>query len=95
MKDVLAITTLAYADAPGQAGKFAFALAQLTGAHLTALITEIEPDLGMIEPDLTQREGNIAEQRSTKDRLARTIDLIQDAARLANVTCTVLAEHRS
>jgi len=95
MKDVLAITTLAYADAPGQAGKFAFALAQLTGAHLTALITENEPDLGVIKPDLIQGEGKIAEQLSTKGRLARTIELIQAAARRANVTCTVLEEHRS
>src|SRR6185312_9223125 len=92
MKDVLVVAT---PNAAGHASKFAFALAQLTEAHVTALITEIEPDFGMIEPDLRQDEDKIAEQRSTKERLARTIDLIQDAARRAKVTCTVMAECRS
>lgn len=95
MKDVLAITTPAYANALGQASKFAFALAQLTGAHVTTLITEIEPEPGMIKPDLMLGEGKVAEQLSTKERLARTIELVQGAARRANVTCTVLAEHSS
>lgn len=93
MKDVLAIVTLAYANAPRQACNFAFALAQLTDAHVTTLITELEPDPGMIEPDLMQGDGKVAEQLSTKERLARTIELVQGAARQANVTCTVLVEH--
>ena len=39
-----------------------------------------------------QGNGEVAEQLPTKERLARTIELAQGAAKRAKVTCTVLAE---
>lgn len=56
MKDVLAIITPVYADTLGQAANYAFAVAGLSGAYVTALITEIEPDslAHMSDPDLMQ-----------------------------------------
>jgi nucleotide-binding universal stress UspA family protein len=97
MKDVLAIITPVYSDALGQAAHYAFALAGLSGAHVTILITEIVPDspARMSEPDLMQAGVEVAEPPSTKERVARTIALVQGAATRANVACTVLSEPRS
>ena len=97
MKDVLAIITPVCGEALGQAADYAFALARLDGAHVTALITEIEPDspAWMSEPDLRQGVGGVAEPPSTNERVTRTIALVQGAARRANVACTLLSEARS
>jgi nucleotide-binding universal stress UspA family protein len=93
MKDVLAIITPVYADSLGQAANYAFAVARLSGAYVTALITEIEPDSSnhMSVPDLTQGGVEATEPPSTRERVAHTIELVQDAARRANVACTVLS----
>ena len=60
MKDVLAIITPAYANAFGEAANYAFVLAGLFEAHVTVLITEIEPDAPapMSAPDLMQGGGD-------------------------------------
>ncbi|WOH53273.1 universal stress protein [Bradyrhizobium sp. sBnM-33] len=93
MKDVLLITTPVYTNAPGQATNYACALARLVGAHVTAWITEIESDpaTGMIEPDLMQVGDEVAEQLA-KECVPRTVELVQDAASRAGVTCTVVAQ---
>jgi nucleotide-binding universal stress UspA family protein len=97
MKDLLAIIKPAYADALGQAADYAFAMARLNGAHVTALITEMESDspVRMSQPDLMQGEAEAVEPPSTKERVARTIALVQGTARRANVACTVLTESSS
>ena len=97
MKDILAITTPVFAEAPEPATEYAFALAALREAHVTALITEIEPDspARMIEPDLMQGGGKVAKPLITKERVARTVEFIHAAASRADVACTVIAEPRS
>src|SRR6516162_531448 len=97
MKDVLAIITPAYANAFGEAANYAFVLAGLFEAHVTVLITEIEPDAPapMSAPDLMQGGGEVAGPTSTNEGVARTMELVQGAARRVNVACTVLSEPRS
>jgi nucleotide-binding universal stress UspA family protein len=95
MKDVLAIITPVYTDALEQGASYAFALGDLGGAHVAALITEIESVARMIEPDLMQGGAEIAEPPSARERLARTIELVQNAAKRANVACTVLSAPRT
>jgi nucleotide-binding universal stress UspA family protein len=95
MKDVLAIVTPVYGgDALGQAAHYAFALAGRGGAHVTALITEIEPySPARITPDIMQgSRSEIAEPPSTNKRVAHTIELVQGAAKRANVACTAVSE---
>jgi nucleotide-binding universal stress UspA family protein len=97
MKDVLAIIAPVFAETPEPAADYAFALAGQRGAHVTALITEIEPDspARMIEPDLMQGGSELAKPLSTKERVARTVELVQATASRADVACTVIAEFRS
>ena len=97
MKDVLAIITPAYANAFGEAANYAFVLAGLFEAHVTVLITEIEPDAPapMSAPDLMQGGGEVAGPTSTNEGVARTMELVQGAARRVNAACTVLSEPRS
>jgi len=92
MKDLLAIIT--YASAFGESANYAFVLAGLFEAHVTVLITEVEPDAPapMSAPDLMQGGGEVAGPTSTNDGVAR---LVQGAARRVNVACTVLSEPRS
>ena len=96
MKDVLAIITPVYGgDALGQAANYAVALAGPGGAHVTALITEIEPysPARITEPDIMLEGGSeVAEPPSTNECVAHTIELVQGAARRVNVACTVLSE---
>ena len=93
MKSLLAIITPAYADALDRAANYAFALADRSGAHVTALITEIESDspAPVIKPDLMQGGAEIMEPPSKSERVSRTIELVQNAASRANVACTVLS----
>ena len=95
MKDILAIITSGFTEAPEPATDFAFAA--LRKAHVTALVTEIELDspAQMIEPDLMQGGGDEAEPLSTKERIARTVEFVHAAASRANVACTVVPELRS
>ena len=73
MKDILAIITPVFAEAPEPGTDFAFALAALREAHVTVLVTEIEPDspAQMVEPDLMQGGGDEAEPLSTKESVLR------------------------
>lgn len=98
MKDLLAVIT-PLADISGGALEcattYALALARLSGAHLSGLIVEIEPDspaspVGNVQAG--KKTGNSSV--STTERRKRTIELIQAAAKLANVPCTFLPEGR-
>jgi nucleotide-binding universal stress UspA family protein len=95
MKDMLAVITPVYEDAQ-EAANYACALAGLVGAHVTALITEIEPaaSAGTIETDLMQG-SELGEPLSTQARMVRTIELVHRSASRANVACTVLSSPRS
>jgi nucleotide-binding universal stress UspA family protein len=97
MKDVLAIITAVHADALGQAASYAFGLAGLFKAHVTVLITEIEPEASdpMSTPDLMWGGGEVARAISSDKAVARTVELVQAAARRANVGYTVLSQPRS
>ena len=79
MKDVLAIVTPVYADSLGQAAHYAFAVAGLSGAYVTALITEIEPvpPARMSDPDIMQGGVETTEPPSTRERVAHTIELFK------------------
>ena len=76
MKDVLAIITPAYANGFGEAANYAFVLAGLFEAHVTVLITEIEPaaPAPMSAPDLMQAGGEVAGPRSTNEDVAHAIE---------------------
>ena len=97
MKDILAIITPVFAEAPEPGTDFAFALAALREAHVTVLVTEIEPNspAQMVEPDLMQGGGDEAEPLSTKERVARTVEFVHAAASRADEACTVVSELRS
>jgi nucleotide-binding universal stress UspA family protein len=84
MKDVLAHVTPIAGDSLGAGASYALALARAHGAHLSALIAEIEPE-GI--------QGNhvIGQSLSLAERLARTAERLRSAANLANVPCEILA----
>ena len=99
LKDLLAVVTpvSVSGDTPGYAASYALALAGLSGAHLSALIVEIE--LGTpappVEHDNMHGGNEITKSLFMTERLTRTTELIQAAAKLANLPCTVLPEGRS
>lgn len=97
MKDLLVVVTPLIGisdDALGCATTYALALAGLSGAHLSCLIVEIEPE-SLASPAGTMQGGNeAARSLSTTKRLVRTTELIQAAAKLANVPYTFLPEDR-
>ena len=94
MKDLLTVATPAFGNTLGSAASYALAAAGLSGAHLTALIGEIEPvsaDLPA-EPDNMQGASQWVEPLSAAERLARTAELIEAAAKSANVPLTLLLD---
>jgi nucleotide-binding universal stress UspA family protein len=97
MKDVLAIITPVHADALGQTASYAFGLAGLFEAHVTVLITEIEPEAPdpMSAPDLMWGGGEVARARASDEAIAGTVELVQAAASRVNVEYTVLSQPRS
>jgi hypothetical protein len=80
----------------GNAAQFTLALARCFGAHLTALITEIEPDVPAppVEPDNMQGGVETRAPLLASERLARITSLVQEAAALAGVPCAMLQEER-
>ena len=92
MKDLLAVVTPVPDDSVGCAADYALALASSMGAHVTFLIAEIEPDIfaSMAEPDNMLSCSEITDVPTKAVRVARTIELVQAAAKLKNVSCTVL-----
>jgi nucleotide-binding universal stress UspA family protein len=73
-------------------GHFAIALARRCGAHLSALIADIETDLGDLpsEPDIRQVERDSAKPTLSSERVARTADFVRSAAADASVSCEIL-----
>ncbi len=91
MKDLLTVITPISGDAPGCATNYALALAGVSGAHLSALIVEVEPDSTASPVENMQATRSV----SATERLTRTTELIQAAAKLANVPCSLLPKGHS
>jgi len=93
MKDILVFLSPS-ADGNSLSGgaHYAIAVARMQGAHLTALIADIESDLHDLppEPDIRQIEKAAIKPRSSSERVARMAELLQSAARDAGVPCDTL-----
>jgi nucleotide-binding universal stress UspA family protein len=93
MKDILVfLTASANRDSLSRAGQYGIALARLYGAHLSALIADIDTDPGDLppKPDIRQVGTAASKPPSPGERLARTAEFVQSAATNANVACDVL-----
>jgi nucleotide-binding universal stress UspA family protein len=93
MKDILVFLPPSVCrDALSSGGHYAIALARLYGAHLSALIADIETDPGDLppEPDIRQVGTAARKPSSANERAARTAELVQSAATDANVSCDVV-----
>lgn len=90
MKDILVFLSPS-ADGNSLSGgaRYAIAMARTQGAHLTALIADIESGLHDLppEPDIRQIESAASKPRSSHERLAQTAELLTSAAREAGVAC--------
>jgi len=99
MKDVLVFLSPSECrDDLSPGGHYAIALARMYGAHLSALIADIETDLGELPPEPDIRQAGTAPRKppSSSERVARTAELIQFAATDADVPCDILrAESQS
>ncbi|WP_407178681.1 universal stress protein [Bradyrhizobium sp. STM 3562] len=94
MKDILVfLSPSACRDDLSGGGHYAIALARTYGSHLSALIADIETDLRDLapEPDIRQVERASATPTSSSERVARTAELVQSAARDAGVSCDILS----
>jgi len=92
MKELLAVVSPALDDSLGSAARYALSLAGHMAAHVTILVAEIEADIvaPMVEPDNMQGYGVAADPPTKAERVALTIELARNAAKLANAACTVL-----
>ena len=90
MKELLAVISPALHESLGAC--YALSLAGHIAAHVTILVAEIEPEIlaPVVEPDNMQGDSVAADPRTKAERVAITIELAQNAAKLANVACTVL-----
>lgn len=97
MKDILALVSSTIDDRISAGARYALALARGHGAHLSALIAEIEPHVPYLppEPDNMQANEIDRERLSPTEPLTRAAELILAAAKLANVPCEILEEGRS
>jgi nucleotide-binding universal stress UspA family protein len=79
-------------DNLSRGGHYAIALARTYGAHLSALIADIETDLGDLppEPDIRQVGSAPGKRTSSSERVTRTAELVRSAAADANVSCDIL-----
>jgi nucleotide-binding universal stress UspA family protein len=76
---------------------YAISLARMYGAHLSAMIADIEPDLCDMppEPDIRQVASVAIKPVSSSERVARMAELVQSAAADAKLPCDILgAESR-
>jgi len=90
MKELLAVVTPALDESLG--ARYALSLAGHIAAHVTILVAEIEPEIlaPVVEPDNMQGSGVAADSPTKAERVALTIELARNAAKLANASCTVL-----
>jgi nucleotide-binding universal stress UspA family protein len=93
MRDILVFLSPSVCrDDLSRAGHYGVALARMYGAHLSALIADIEPDLSDLpaEPDIRQVGTTASKSTLSSERVARTAQLFQSAATDANVSCDIL-----
>jgi len=93
MKDLLVfLSPSAGGNNLSSGAHYAIALARMHGAHLSALIADIESDLHDLppEPDIRQVERTAIKPTSSSERVARMAELVQSAARGANVLCDTI-----
>ncbi|TAI67125.1 universal stress protein [Bradyrhizobium sp. Leo170] len=92
MKDILVFLSPSRRDDLSSGAHCAIALARTHGAHLSALIADVETDLRDLppEPDIRQVERAGAKPATSSERVARTAELVQSAATDANVSCDIL-----
>ncbi|OAE99675.1 hypothetical protein AYJ54_32850 [Bradyrhizobium centrolobii] len=93
MKDILAFLPPSVCrDELSRGGRYAIALACMYGAHLSALIEDIETDVGDLppEPDIRQVGTAASKPPLASERAARTAELVRSAATDANVSSDVL-----
>jgi nucleotide-binding universal stress UspA family protein len=91
MKDVLVLLSAAPGDSLSSGTHYALGLARAHGAHLSALIAEIEPVNLSPEPDTMQACDAGVELPSLAEQLARTQELVFSAAKAADVPCEIIA----
>lgn len=94
MKDMLVVIAPVTGGKLGFGPDYALALARLNGAHLTALIAEIEVDsaVGHVTSDNIRDRAEETVSVSAVARRAQTASLIESAAARFNVSCTVLPD---
>jgi nucleotide-binding universal stress UspA family protein len=92
MKDILAFVSSTIDDRISAGARYALALARGHGAHLSALIAEIEPHAARLppEPDNMQADEIASERPLPTERLTRPADIVLAAAKLTNVPCDIL-----
>jgi nucleotide-binding universal stress UspA family protein len=93
MKDILVFLPPSVCrDALSRGGHYAIGLARTYGAHVSALIADVETDPGDLppEPDIRQVGTAASKPRSAGERVARTAEFVRSAATDANVSCDVL-----
>jgi nucleotide-binding universal stress UspA family protein len=93
MKDLLVFLSPSLCrDKLSRGGHYAIALARMYGAHLSALIADIEAGLGDLppEPDIRQVGTTTSKPTLSSERVARTAEFVQSAATDANVSCDIL-----
>ena len=93
MKDILAfLSTSTRRDNLSGGAHYAIALARMYGAHLSALIADVEADLydRPPEPDIRQAERTITKPTSSSERVAWMAKLVQSAATDASVSSDIL-----
>ncbi|HVX79543.1 MAG TPA: universal stress protein [Bradyrhizobium sp.] len=99
MKDILVfLSPSAQTDSLPDAAHYAIALARIHGAHLSALIADIETDLYDLPPeaDIRQVEKAATQPISSSERVARVAALVRSAAADATLACDILpAEDQS
>lgn len=93
MKDILVfLSPAADGDSLSDGALYAIATARMQGAHLTALIADIESGLHDLppEPDIRQIERPSVKPRPSRERVARTAEVLKSAAKDAGVPCDTL-----
>ena len=93
MKDILVfLSPSADGNSLSRGTHYAIALARMHGAHLSALIADIESDLHDLpsEPDIRQVERAADKPPSSSERVARMAELVQSAAKDANLSCDII-----
>src|ERR1700760_2993405 len=93
MKDILVFLSPSLCrDNLSRGGHYAIALARRSGAHLSALIADIETDVHELppEPDIRRVEKAATKPKLSTERAARVAELLRPAAVDAGISCDIL-----